>query len=91
MALLLGMDSKMVDFLDQMFLKLKHGESGTMRIRQFLSTERADRMWADKLRNIAVDMSFVAVVFKMLPLSGMRLEKFPVFGPRFTMDDVVRT
>jgi hypothetical protein len=79
------------DLHGPMFLSLKHGESGTMRIRQFISAERAERMWADRLRNISIDMSFVGVVFKMLPLSGMRLEKFMIFGPRFTMDDVVRT
>jgi hypothetical protein len=78
------------DLHGPMFLNLKHGDSGTIRIRQFISTERAERIWADRLRSIAIDMSFVGVVFKVLPLSGMRLETFKVFGPRFTMDDVVR-
>jgi hypothetical protein len=29
-------------------LNLKHGEWGTVRIRQFISTDVADRMWADR-------------------------------------------
>ena len=66
-------------------LSLKHGESGTMRIKQFVSAGVAERMWNDRFRNIAVDMSLVRVAFKML-LADVP-QKFTLPGPRITIDE----
>jgi hypothetical protein len=70
-------------------LNLKHGEWGTVRIRQFISTDVADRMWADRSRNIAVDMSLVRITFKML-LANRPLREFMFYGPRTTIEEAKR-
>jgi hypothetical protein len=70
-------------------VNLKHGESGTVRIRQFISTDVADRMWADRSRNIAVDMSLVRITFRML-LANRPLREFQFYGPRTTIDESKR-
>ena len=71
------------------FVRMEHGEYGTIRIRQFLSPQVAEQMWINKGRGIAIDMSFVGVAFRT-HLDGMPDRDFRIFGPRFTMDDVVR-
>jgi hypothetical protein len=69
------------------FLSLKHGDSGILRIRQFISTDIADRMWADRNRNIAVDFSLVAVGFEAM---GDTLTSFTLWGPRVLIADAIR-
>jgi hypothetical protein len=69
-------------------LTLKHADSGGLIIRQFVSMDMADRMWADRLRNIAVDMSLVGVKFKILLPDTVR--DFVFYGPRFTIDEARR-
>ncbi len=52
------------------FVRMEHGEYGTIRIRQFLSPQVAEQMWINKGRGIAIDMSFVGVAFRT-HLDGM--------------------
>jgi len=69
-------------------VSMKHADSGELRIRQFLSAEVADAMWANRFRNVAVDMSLVGVTFKVLLTD--RLDKFTFYGPRITIDEATR-
>jgi hypothetical protein len=68
---------------------LEHGETRTMVIRQFLSENVADLMWAERSRKVLLDLSFVSVSFKGLCV-GMPVKKFGWLGPAVTLDGAKR-
>jgi hypothetical protein len=70
-------------------LTLKHGESGELKIRQFVSREIAEWIWVQRGRGVALDLSLVRVSFRML-LVGMPIRKFTWWGPIVTVEETMR-
>ena len=80
-------EPRMVVSVEPALLNIKHGDVGTLIVRQFLSTEVADTMWANRNRNVVIDFQSVAVPFKMLPFPAQR---YRWWGPRFTIEEATR-
>jgi hypothetical protein len=75
-------------------LSLTHGGFVTLTVRQYLSSEVADTMEANRNRGVAIDFESVAVTFKILPafriLPATKVATYKWRGPRFAIEDVRR-
>lgn len=69
--------------------RVKHGEAGTMVIRQFVSEGIADLMWAERSLRVPLDLGTVSISFTMLA-TGFAPRKFSWRGPEITMDEAKR-
>jgi hypothetical protein len=69
--------------------RVKHGEAGTMVIRQFVSEGIADLMWAERSRRVPLDLGTVSISFTMLA-PGFAPRRFSWCGPEITMDEAKR-
>lgn len=86
----LAAEPRVIVPVEPMLLRLKHGDTLTFTVRQFLSTEVADMMWANRNRGVAVDFQPVAVSFEIVPLPGLLKQVYRWWGSRFTLDDAKR-
>ena len=87
----LALAPRIFDSVEPIFLNLKHAESETLTVRQYVTNDVADSLWANKDRGIAVDFGSVAVSFKAVPRTEKAVEaKYTWWGPRFSMQDVER-
>jgi len=69
--------------------RVKHGEAGTMVIRQFVSEGIADLMWAERSRRVPLDLRTVSISFTMLA-TGFAPRRFSWCGPEIIMDEAKR-
>lgn len=89
----LALSPRIVASVEPVLLTLKHGGSATLTVRQYISADLADTMWANKDRGIAVDLEPIYVKFTVLVPYGCSLEKNSEYwwwGPRFSMQNVDR-
>jgi hypothetical protein len=75
--------------VDPPSLSVKHGNSTSLRIRQYISTTVADRMVAERSRKVPIDFRPVKITFEMR-LDGMPARTFVVNGPVITIDEATR-
>ncbi|MBZ5688920.1 MAG: hypothetical protein LAP86_28250 [Acidobacteriia bacterium] len=68
---------------------LKHGDTATLAVRQFLSIEVADTMVANFNCGVLVNFEAIAVPFKSVPKFGPPVH-YTWWGPRFTMEQTTR-
>ena len=85
----LATDPRIIDVAALVFFNLKHGEAGTLRIRQFVSRDTAELMWAERSRNAALDLGNVAISFRTM-LVGFPVGKFRWYGPQITIEEATR-
>jgi hypothetical protein len=75
-------------------LSLTHGGFVILTVRQYLSSEVADTMEANRNRGVAIDFESVAVTFKILPafkiLPTTKVATYKWRGPRFAIEDARR-
>src|SRR5258708_2804141 len=82
----LAADPRIIVSVEPVLLSLKHGGKVTLVVRQYLSAEIADRMEANRNRQIAIDFRNVAVPFRSTPLPGFSQQSFRWIGPRFGIE-----
>jgi len=69
------------------YLSLRHcGPAGVLRLRQFVSHEVADRMYAERDRKIPIDFELVAIEFTTCPV----VKRFDIYGPMVTISEAER-
>jgi len=68
---------------------VKHGEAGTMVIRQFVSEGIADLMWAERSSRVPLDLGTISISFTMLA-TGFEPRKFIWSGPEIAIDEAKR-
>jgi hypothetical protein len=84
-------DPRVMVSVEPPLLNLRHGESVTLVVRQYLSSQVADAMVAGHGRGIAIDFQSVFASFKVLPLDGtMKMDVYRWQGPRFVIEDAER-
>lgn len=88
-------DPRVVVSVEPTLLNLRHGESATLVVRQYLSSQVADAMVASHGRGVAIDCQSVFVSFKVvpkaLPLDGTtKIDGYKWQGPRFAIEDAKR-
>jgi hypothetical protein len=89
----LALEPRVVSRIEPILLTLTHAGKVTLTVRQYVSADVAETMWANKDRSVAVDFESVSVPFKILPPLGCSLEqpeRYRWWGPRFSMQDVER-
>lgn len=70
-------------------MKIPHGGSTTLTIRQYLSHEVADMMWASRDRGVAINFENTSISFRIWwPGGRIILQNYIWQGRRFGMDDV---
>jgi hypothetical protein len=86
----LAADPRIIVSVEPVLLNLKHGESVTLVVRQFLSAQVAEMMWANRGRGVLIEFHPISVPFKVLPLAGATRVSYTWWGPRFPIEDAKR-
>lgn len=83
-------DPRIIASVEPIVLSLHHAGTVTFIVRQYLSSETADMMEANRHRQIAINFESVCVRFKVLPFLVEGTTSFAWYGPRFAIEDTVR-
>jgi hypothetical protein len=87
----LAAEPRVIVSVEPPLLNLGHGDSLTLVVRQYLSSEVADMMQANRNRGVAIDFRSVFVSFKVLPLDDLtKMGAFRWQGPRFAIEEASR-
>jgi hypothetical protein len=82
-------DPRIIVSAEPALLRLEHGHTATLVVRQYVTADVADTMWANLNRGVVIDFESVHVSFKML-LPGFPKQDYRWWGPRFSIEDAKR-
>jgi hypothetical protein len=87
----LAAEPRIIVPVEPALLTLNHGDKATLVVRQYVTTDVADTMWANLNRGVPIDFESVAVSFKVLPRGpGFPNQEYRWWGPRFSIEDAKR-
>jgi hypothetical protein len=87
----LAAEPRIIVPIEPALLTLKHADTATLVVRQYVTADVADTMWANLNRGVAIDFQSVAVSFKVLPRGpGFPNHQYRWWGPRFSIEDATR-
>jgi len=84
-------DPRVVAPVEPPLINLGHGESVTLIVRHYLSSQVAETMEANRNRGATINFESVFVPFKIMPLDGLtKMDEYRWQGPRFAIEDAKR-
>jgi hypothetical protein len=84
-------DPRVVVSVEPPLINLGHGDSVTLIVRHYLSSQVAETMEANRNRGATINFESVFVPFKIMPLDGLtKVDEYRWQGPRFAIEDAKR-